>query len=68
MIIKKCSHCLGGTYCLHLEGRNLEERIAFILRVEMITDERLVLLEVVSSGQTMWTVGQILLRLEKQGA
>jgi hypothetical protein len=46
----------------------LEEHTAIIFRVEMITDERLVLLEVVSSGQTMRTTGLILLRLEKQGA
>jgi hypothetical protein len=46
----------------------LEEHTAIILRVEMITDEGLVLLEMVSSGQTTWTTGLILLRLEKQGA
>jgi len=46
----------------------LDEHTAIILKAEMITDERLVLLEVVSTGQTMWTIGLILLRLEKQGA
>jgi len=56
------------------EGWNMQltmlfdEHTAIILRVEMITDERLVLLEVVSTGKTMWTIGLILLRLEKQGA
>jgi hypothetical protein len=45
----------------------LDEHTAIILRVEMVTDERLVLLEMVSTGQTMWTTELILLRLEKQG-
>jgi hypothetical protein len=40
----------------------LVEHTAIILSVERITDDRLDLLEIVSTGQTMWRTGLILLR------
>jgi hypothetical protein len=46
----------------------LDENTAIILKVEMITDERMVLLEMVSNDQTMWRTGLILLRAREAGS